>query len=97
MAKFYAIDCTVNIKVGCDDVQVILVDDDTDIQDIECTADELARDNADMYGCFDDCDDDEEQDIYSYSIKELTGWTEKRVIKEYGSYDDLRRERGDVP
>lgn len=84
------IKCTTN-RVGCDTENVYRFDDDSKDEYIQEYANDLARDNAESYGIFDEerenCDDSGiefiEDEHYSATYEKLD-MTDAEAIEEYG-------------
>lgn len=79
-------------RVGCSSTEVYEFEDGTDEEALDVYADELAHENAEMYGIFDDeresCEESgiefDESDCYSYSYEVLDDMTREEIEEQYG-------------
>ena len=93
---FVKFELTTN-RVGCDSTQVYKVPDDSTKEYLDEVGDDLARDNADMYGIIDEAREEaeeagfdfEESECYGYSYEILEDMTEEEVVEEYGDYEEI--------
>lgn len=77
---------------GCSSTEVYEFADGTDEEALDAYANELAREDAEMYGIFDDeqeaCDEAgiefNESDCYSYSYEILKDMTREEIEEQYG-------------
>ena len=82
-------------RVGCGVTQVFKVRGDCTKEYLNEVGDDLARDNADMYGILDEAREEaeeagfdfEESECYGYSYEILEGMTEEEIVEEYGDYE----------
>lgn len=72
---------------GCEEVYE--VPDDTTEDTLNEYAYELARDNAEMYGALDDCEDGIEDEGFEGSWEVIEGKTREEIEEEYGSVCQL--------
>ncbi len=91
---FVKIKSFVENMVGCDDTTVYEFPDGTPLKELEGYAEEVSRDNADMYGAFERAESEaeecgvEESDIYSYSVEVLEGVSREEIEEEYGDIQE---------
>ena len=89
---FVLIECK-TCQVGTDVSEVREFEDGTSTEDLDSYARDIAYDNAESYGVFDEeraqCEDSgvefNEDDCYSYSYTVLEGMTREQIEEEYGS------------
>lgn len=91
---FVKFELTTN-RVGCDSTQVYKVADESTSDYLDEIGNDLARDNAEMYGVFDDAREEaeeagfdfDESECYRYSYEILEDMTEEEIVEEYGDYE----------
>lgn len=91
---FVKFELTTN-RVGCDSTQVYKVADESTSNYLDEIGNDLARDNAEMYGIIDEAREEaeeagfdfEESECYGYSYEILEGMTEEEIVEEYGDYE----------
>lgn len=88
---FVLIECN-TCKVGCDIADVYEFEDGTTEATLEDYAKDVAYDNADLYGIFDEeretCEESgiefDESECYSYEYTVLEGMTREQIVEQYG-------------
>lgn len=79
--------CLRTNRVGCDFDEVYEVDDNYTDEELTEVAHDLARDNAEMYGIFDDDGDFEDEGNYWGYWERLEG-TREEIEEEYGEINN---------
>lgn len=83
-------------RAGCDTTEVYKVADDVTDEYLDELGDNLARDNADMYGIIEEaeaeceeCGIEFEESCYYSANWEKLDMTEEEIEDEYGCYNEL--------
>ena len=93
---FVKFELTTN-SVGCDATLVYKVADESTSEYLDELGNDLAKDNAEMYGIIDEAREEAEEEgfdfieseCYEYNYEVLEGMTEDDIIAEYGDYEEL--------
>ena len=93
---FVLIECS-TCRVGCETSEVYEFEDGSTAKDIDAYASDLAYDNAESYGIFDEeresCEESgiefDESDCYNYSYKILEGMTREEIVEQYGEISNV--------
>ena len=71
---------------GMDETVIYHFPDDTSDADIDEYGHDLAMDNAESFGCFDN--EDYNEDDVECSWEELKGYTEEQIRNEFGDFEE---------